>query len=84
MYNEVSASIQRIFAIVFLGLLIPLILNSALLAEKKESTTIKPITETTTIVPDPVFEKHLSQDWLEVERGLNNVLAVLATSLIQC
>ena len=56
---------------VFLGLLMPWILT-ALLAEKKESTTIKPITETTTIVPDPVFEEHLSQDWPEAERGQNN------------
>ena len=53
-------------------LLIPLILNSALLAGKKESTTIQPFTETTTIVPDTVVEEHLSQDWLEVDRGLNN------------
>ena len=63
---------------VFLGLLMPLIFT-ALLADKKESTTI---------VPDPVVVEHLSQDlleavrgqnitalqdhWLEVEKGLNN------------
>ena len=55
-----------------LSLLIPLILNSALLAEKKVSTTVRMTTETTTTVPDPVFEEHPLQDWLEAERGLNN------------
>ena len=50
------------------GLLFLLILNSAFLVQKKESTTIKPITETRTIVPDTVCKVYSHQDLLELER----------------
>ena len=55
-----------------LGLLFLLILNSAFLVQKKESTTIKPITETRTIVPDIVFKVYSHQDLLELERRVKN------------
>jgi hypothetical protein len=58
----------------FTRIFLPLIFN-ALLADKKESTTIKPITETTTIVPDTAFDEteRLHQNLLELESGVKNM-----------
>lgn len=57
---------------VFLGLLVPLLLKSILLQQRKESYNVNLTTETTPLVKDPAFEETPLQDHLEVQRGVNN------------
>ena len=68
---EAKTSIPRII-MVFFGLLVPLLLKSILLQDRKESYNSNLTTGTTPLVTDPAFEEKPLQDHLEVQRGLNN------------